>query len=83
MARQVLAGDIFELVFWRLVAGAGNAAYLGGVSMYLSDIATTENRGRILGANHGGRPFLVFPTLYVSKAGLRLGLTCGAYSSRK
>ena len=52
MGGSVMAGSVGELLLWRLVAGAGNAAYLGGASMYLNDIATKENRGRIIGANH-------------------------------
>ena len=40
MGGSVLSGSVEELLLWRLLAGAGNAAYLGGASMYLNDIAT-------------------------------------------
>ena len=46
------SGSIEELVAWRLVAGAGNAMYLGTAQLWLSDIATPETRARIIGANH-------------------------------
>ena len=46
------ASCIEELVAWRLVAGAGNSAYLGAAQLWLSDIATPETRARIIGANH-------------------------------
>jgi MFS family permease len=39
------AASVPELVLWRLIAGAGNAAYLGGAQMYLNDVSTPENRG--------------------------------------
>ena len=45
MAGSGWATSIPELVLWRLVAGAGNAAYLGGAQMYLNDISTPDNRG--------------------------------------
>ncbi|KAH8062028.1 transporter [Aureococcus anophagefferens] len=35
-----------------MVAGAGNAAYLGTAATYLNDVATSTNRGRVLGMNH-------------------------------
>jgi len=44
--------SVEQLMAWRFVAGAGNSMYLGGAQIYLSDIASPETRGRILGANH-------------------------------
>jgi MFS family permease len=57
MAGSGWAATVPELVLWRLVAGAGNAAYLGGAQMYLNDISTPENRARVLGAHHGALLF--------------------------
>ena len=45
MAGSGWATSVPELVVWRLIAGAGNAAYLGGAQMYLNDISTPKNRG--------------------------------------
>ena len=45
MAGSGWATSVPELVAWRLIAGAGNAAYLGGAQMYLNDICTPANRG--------------------------------------
>ncbi len=45
MAGSGWATSVPELVLWRLIAGAGNAAYLGGAQMYLNDVSTPENRG--------------------------------------
>ena len=50
MGGSGLATTVEELLLWRLLAGAGNAAYLGGAQMYLNDICTNENRARVLGA---------------------------------
>lgn len=57
MAGSGWAASVPELVLWRLIAGAGNAAYLGGAQMYLNDICTPENRARVLGAHHGALLF--------------------------
>lgn len=42
-----------ELLFWRLIAGAGSAMYMTGAQVYLVDISTPRNRARVLGANQG------------------------------
>ena len=57
MGGSGLAQSVTELLAWRVIAGAGNAAYLGGVQMYLNDICTSENRARVLGANHASLLF--------------------------
>ena len=48
MAGSGWAASVPELVLWRLIAGSGNAAYLGGAQMYLNDISTPDNRGALL-----------------------------------
>jgi len=52
MVGSGLSSSIPELLFWRIIAGAGNAAYLGGAQLYLLDNSTEENRGRVISANH-------------------------------
>ena len=47
-----LAVDIPSLICARLVAGAGASCYLGGVQVYLADIAPPRTQARVLGANH-------------------------------
>merc|ERR1740117_2113628 len=47
-----LAVDIPSLICARLVAGAGASCYLGGVQVYLTDIAQPRTQARVLGANH-------------------------------
>jgi DHA1 family multidrug resistance protein-like MFS transporter len=47
-----LAVDIPSLICARLVAGAGASCYLGGVQVYLTDIAPPRTQARVLGANH-------------------------------
>jgi MFS family permease len=46
-----LAGDIGELLIWRFIAGAGSGMYMTGAIIYLSDIATPQNRARLIGTN--------------------------------
>ena len=47
------AGDIYQLLAWRFIAGAGSAMYMTGAQIYLADISTPENRGRFIGTNQG------------------------------
>jgi MFS family permease len=47
------AEGIPDLLFWRLIAGAGSAMYMTGAQVYLVDISTQQNRARVLGANQG------------------------------
>jgi MFS family permease len=47
------AGDIYQLLAWRFVAGAGSAMYMTGAQIYLADISTPENRARFIGTNQG------------------------------
>ncbi len=48
-----LAGDIYQLLAWRFVAGAGSAMYMTGAQIYLTDISTPETRARFMGTNQG------------------------------
>ena len=47
-----IAESVSELLVWRFIAGAGNAAYLGGAQVALQDISTDRNRGRVMSTNH-------------------------------
>lgn len=53
MAGAGLAGGIVSLTVWRFVSGAGSAMYMTGAIVYLADISTPTNRGRLIGANQG------------------------------
>lgn len=46
-----LAGDIWTLLIWRFVAGAGSAFYMSGALIYLIDIAPPERRARYVATN--------------------------------
>lgn len=46
-----LAGDIWTLLAWRFVAGAGSALYMSGALIYLIDIAPPERRARYVAIN--------------------------------
>lgn len=52
MAGSGLATDMNWFTASRVVAGAGNAAYLGTAQVYLTDVADSSRRARFLGANH-------------------------------
>lgn len=52
-----LAGDIVTLTVWRFITGAGSAMYMTGALVYLADISTTANRGRLIGTNQGALLF--------------------------
>jgi DHA1 family multidrug resistance protein-like MFS transporter len=52
MCASGFAADIPSLICARLIAGAGASCYLGGVQVYLADIAQPRTRARVLGANH-------------------------------
>jgi len=47
-AASAAAPDAASFAAARMVAGAGNAAYLGTAATYLNDVATSTNRGRVL-----------------------------------
>lgn len=44
-----LAGDIWSLIFWRFVCGAGSAAFQTVGHVVVADLSTPENRGRLMG----------------------------------
>ncbi|MBM3139246.1 MAG: MFS transporter, partial [Chloroflexi bacterium] len=48
-----IAPDIYQLLAWRFVAGAGSAMYMTGAQIYLADISTPLNRARFIGTNQG------------------------------
>jgi MFS family permease len=48
-----LAGDIWQLLAFRFVAGAGSAMFMTGAMTLITDIATPENRGRMLAYYQG------------------------------
>ena len=43
--------DIWQLMAWRFVAGAGSAMYMTGAQIYLVDVSTPETRAMFLGTN--------------------------------
>lgn len=45
------AGDIWTLLVWRFVAGAGSALYMSGAMIYLIDIAPPSKRARYVATN--------------------------------
>ena len=57
MVGSGLAGGIVSLTAWRFVAGAGSAMYMTGALVYLTDISTLANRGRMIGFNQGALLF--------------------------
>lgn len=52
-----LSGGIVSLAIWRFVSGAGSAMYMTGALVYLTDISTPANRGRLIGTNQGALLF--------------------------
>ena len=52
-----LSGGIVSLGLWRFVSGAGSAMYMTGALVYLTDISTPANRGRLIGTNQGALLF--------------------------
>lgn len=52
-----LSPDIWVLLGWRFVAGAGSAMYMTGAQIYLIDIAAPEVRGRYIATNQGALLF--------------------------
>ena len=57
MVGSGLAGGIVSLTAWRFVAGAGSAMFMTGALVYLTDISTLANRGRMIGFNQGALLF--------------------------
>lgn len=57
MAGAGLAGGIVSLTVWRFLSGAGSAMYMTGALVYLTDISTPANRGRLIGTNQGALLF--------------------------
>ncbi|MFQ5381437.1 MAG: MFS transporter [Dehalococcoidia bacterium] len=48
----------FELLLaWRFVAGIGSAIYMTGATIAITDIATDDNRGRLMALNQGALLF--------------------------
>ncbi len=45
------AGDIWTLLVWRFVAGAGSAFYMSGALVYLIDIAAPDQMSRFVATN--------------------------------
>ena len=45
------AGDIWSLLIWRFVAGAGSAFFMSGALIYLIDIAPPDLRARYVATN--------------------------------
>ena len=43
-----MAGDIWSLIFWRFVSGAGSAAFQTVGHVVVADLSTPENRGRLM-----------------------------------
>lgn len=52
-----MAGGIVSLTIWRFVSGAGSAMFMTGALVYLVDVATGSNRGRLIGFNQGALLF--------------------------
>ena len=52
-----MAGGIVSLTIWRFVSGAGSAMYMTGALVYITDISTPANRGRLIGMNQGALLF--------------------------
>ncbi len=47
------AGDIWQLLAFRFIAGAGSAMFMTGAIILVTDISTPENRGRMLSLYQG------------------------------
>ena len=47
------AGDIWQLLAFRFVAGAGSAMFMTGALILVTDISRPDNRGRMLGLYQG------------------------------
>ena len=52
MCASGMAYDVPTLIASRLISGAGASCYLGGVQVYLTDVAPPRAEARVLGANH-------------------------------
>ncbi len=53
---SVLSGtssDLWQLLIWRFISGAGSAMYMTGAAVYLTDIADPGNRARMMSLNQG------------------------------
>ena len=48
-----LSDSVPALVAWRIVAGAGSAAFMTGAMGYVADISTPANRGRLMSIQQG------------------------------
>lgn len=48
-----IAGDIWQLLAYRFIAGAGSAIFMTGAITLVTDISTPENRGRMLSLYQG------------------------------
>lgn len=45
------ANDLWVLLLWRFLSGAGSAMYMTGAAAFVTDIADNQTRGRMLGLN--------------------------------
>ncbi len=50
---SAFAGDIWQLLAFRFIAGAGSALFMTGAIILVTDISTPENRGRMLSLYQG------------------------------
>jgi MFS family permease len=48
-----LSTNIWVMMAWRLIAGAGSAMYMTGAMSFIADIATPDNRGRLMSLQQG------------------------------
>jgi len=48
-----LSDSVPALIAWRVVAGAGSAAFMTGAMGYVADISTPSNRGRLMSIQQG------------------------------
>ena len=50
---SAFAGDIWQLLAFRFIAGAGSAMFMTGAIILVTDISNSENRARMLGLYQG------------------------------
>jgi MFS family permease len=54
-----LAGDFTQLLVYRFIAGIGSTTVITGTQIVVADVATRENRGRMMGTYQGFFSFAV------------------------
>ncbi len=62
------ADSMAPLLLWRFVAGIGSAAFITGAVIFISDVSTADNRGKLLSIYQGS--FLLGMTLGPAIGGL-------------